>query len=145
MGPESTFWKSSDPFEPLAPALRYLKLFHLPLYPSFLHLRALTELAIHYEYFSLHLDTLLDFLEENRSPESLTLGIRFTEDYLPNTRRGAPIVNQLRHLSIAAARGEESKVLISNIALRRGAHLEVSSVHTLELSEVRPTFPRHTF
>jgi len=116
---------SGDLFESLTPTLRYLNLSHFPLYPSFFRLRALTELTLHTHYFNLHLDTLLDFLEENRSLKSAILGIDFTESSLLSSRRGAAIANQLQRLSIPT--GETGKALISNIALRRGAHLVIDS------------------
>ena len=52
---------SIDPFESLSHTLRYLELADIYLYPSFLRLRALTELILSNYQFSLHLDTLLDF------------------------------------------------------------------------------------
>ena len=117
---------SVDPFESLAPGLRRLNLTRVPLYPSFLRLRALTELNLFGHQLDLPLDTLLDFLEENRSLESATLDIGFTKPALRISRRRDAIVNQLLHLSISAATAPtDAKALISKIALQRGAHLEI--------------------
>ena len=98
----SARWDTSvDPFESLAPILKHLSLFNVPLYPSLRNLRALTDLTLRYHWFDLDLDTLLDFLEHNRSLESATLDIRFTEPSLRNSRRQDPIKNRLQHLSIS--------------------------------------------
>jgi len=139
---------SVDPFESLTPTLRHLKLLYVPLYPSFLRLRDITELYIRDRYCSLHLDTILDFLEENRSLKSATLGIVFTEPSLHSSRRGAAIANQLQYLSIPYGDEPGGKSLISNISLQRGAHLEICAgddllsylptAHLLNLSS--PTF-----
>ena len=119
---------STDPFESLAPALKCLSLFKVPLYPSLLNLKALTNLTLRDHRFDLHLDILLDFLEQNRSLETATLDIRFTDHPLRYSRRRAPVKNQLRHLSISYNNPMNAQALISNIALQRGAHLEVISL-----------------
>ena len=117
---------SVERFGSLAPTLRCLKLSVFPLHPSFLRLRDLTELALKSHYFTLHLDALLDFLEENRSLESVTLDIRFEKGSLRNSQRQAAIENRLRYLSVCG--GEmDIKAMVSNIALQRGAHLEIIS------------------
>jgi hypothetical protein len=112
-----------DPFEPLAPTLRYLKLVHVPLYPSFLRLGALTELVLHRCRPSPHLDTLLDFLENNRSLKSVVLIIGWTRASLYGPQLRGAIVNQLQHLSITYNFTKVAKALLSNIPLQRGAHL----------------------
>ena len=125
----SAKWDPSiDPFESVPPSLKRLTLFNVPLYPSLRNLRALTDLTLHYHRFDLSLDTLLDFLERNRSLESATLDIRFTGPILRNSQRQEPIRNQLRHLSISCNNSVNAQVLISKIALREGAHLEISSL-----------------
>jgi len=146
--------RSMDPFEPLAPTLTSLSLDCIHLYPSFLRLKALTELTLRDEQFSLRLDALLDFLEENRSLERAELEIGFMEPSLRNSQRRSPIANQLQHLSITYDDPRDGKALSSSIALRRGAHLEIvchrsdtglndilSGVSTMHLSNLRsPTF-----
>jgi hypothetical protein len=79
--------RSIDPFEPFLPTLRSLKLLNISLYPSLLELKALTELIIRDHRFNLRLDALLDFLEGNRSLESVILTVRFEESSLHSSRR----------------------------------------------------------
>jgi hypothetical protein len=125
-----------DPFKSLAPTLRSLSLTRIHLYPSFLRLRALTELTLHDREFNLHLDTQLDFLEETRSLKSVTLDVLFKDPSLRRSRRVAAIENQFQHLSISLVNGGDGKALISNIALRRGAHLELVSYEGGPLKDV---------
>jgi len=116
--------RSIDPFELSTRALRYLSLDGIPFYPSFSSLRTLTELADLSDIrFNLHLDTLLDFLEENRSLTRANICIRFTEPSLRNSRRRAAIGNQLRHLQITCYDAVDGQALISNISLSKGAEL----------------------
>ena len=125
----SARWDPSiDPFESLTPTLKCLSLFKIPLYPSLLNLRTLTDLTLRNHCFDFHLDTLLDFVEQNRSLESATLDIRFAGAPLRYSRRRSPIKNRLRLLSIPCNNPMNAQALISNIALRRGAHLEISSL-----------------
>ena len=115
-----------DPFD-FSPvhALRNLSLRYVPLYPSFLSLRTLTEFTLVDNYFNLHLDVLLGFLEEGHSLERATLWIRFVEPSLRRSRRGAPVGNRLRHLSVSCFDTRDGRALISSIALRRGAALKI--------------------
>jgi hypothetical protein len=138
---------SADPFGSLAPTLRYLKLTDVPLYPSFLRLRALTELVLtrHYSNLQVHLDTLLDFLEENRSLESVDLGIGLVPASLFGPRRRGAIVNQLRHLSITHNFTAAAKELLSNIPLQKGAHLEIITNTSDETNDVLPGIPAAQF
>jgi hypothetical protein len=139
-----------DPFEPLSPPLRSLKLSGVSLYPSLLKLRTLTELDLHDPQFNLQLDTLLDFLEENRSLESAILSLRFTEPFLRNSRRRVAIVNRLRYLQITCFDVMDGQALISSIALSKGAELKfnswslegvLSGISTTHLSNLlSPTF-----
>jgi len=120
-----------DPSRSLVPnlthLLTHLSLVSIPLYPSFLHLRSLTDLTLRNDQFILHLDTLLGFLEENRSLERATLEIRFIHFSLQVSHlRRAVDMDRLRYLSIHGGDAMNSKALISNIALRRGAHLEIT-------------------
>ena len=117
-----------DPFGSLARTLKYLSLFNVPIYPSILSLRALTDLTLRYHWFDAHVDALLTFLEQNRSLERATLDIRFTGPSLRQSRRQIAIQNRLQHLSIPCNNPMNAQALISNIALRRGAHLEISSL-----------------
>jgi len=120
--------RSIDPFESLSSTLTRLSLFNVPLYPSLRNLRLLTNLTLRYHRFDLNLDTLLDFLENNRWLENATLDIRFTEPALRSSRRREPIRNRLQHLSISCNNPMNAQVLISKIALRKGARLEISSL-----------------
>ena len=130
-----------DLFESLAPVLECLKLAHIPLYPSFLRLRALRVFSLLSKSLNIHLDTLLDFLEENHSLERATLDIRFAKDSLCRSERGAPIINRLRCLSIGDPAAEAARALIPRIGLQRGAHLEI--LHNLDtwLCDVFPSIP----
>jgi hypothetical protein len=119
---------SVDLPESLVPTLRYLEVAGIPLSSSFLRLRALTELVLYHSRPSLHLDTLLDFLEANHSLRSADLTIRptgliRTSLFVPQLR-GA-IVNRLQHLSTNYTCTMIGKALLSNIPLQRGAHLEI--------------------
>ena len=119
--------QSTDPFGSFAPTLGALKLIAFPLYPSLLHFRALTELALFNGQFDLHLDILLNFLEENRSLESVILSIRFTKPSLTlrSSQRPAAIGNRVRYLLIDYWDVMDGKALISNMTLPRGVQLEI--------------------
>ena len=119
---------TADPFVLLTRNVKRLSLLNVPLYPSILGLRNLTDLSLRYHWFDVPVDTLLTFLEQNRSLESATLDIRFTGPPLRVSRRGAPIGNRLRHLSILCNNPMNAQALISNIALGKGAHLEILSL-----------------
>jgi hypothetical protein len=119
-----------DPFDTSVRTLKHLSLFKLPLHPSLLKLRTLTELDLHDFHCKLHLDTLLDFLEKNHSLESATLEIRFIEPSLHSSRRQTPIKNRLRYLQIVCSDTAEGQALISGIALPKGATLEVHGCPT---------------
>ena len=129
-----------DQFGSLAPTLRCLKLYTFPLHPSFLRLRDLTELALKTHDFPLHSDTLLDFLEENRSLESVTLDIRIEKGSLRSSQRQAPIENRLRHLSVSGSK-MDIKPVVSNIALQRGAHLEIISGSGVKMKHILSGLP----
>ena len=120
---------SIDPFESFPNTLVSLSLDDIPLYPSFLKLRTLRKLSL--KYRNMHcpaLDTLLDFLEENLSLESVDLTIETDQQFLAHSsHRQATIANQLQHLSIDANDAMIARTLISHIPLRRGAHLEIIS------------------
>ena len=121
-----TKWdRSIDPFESLTHTLRHLSLIGVPLYPSFLDLRTLTEFTIYDSRCNLHLDAFLDFLEGNRSLTRADIRIRFIEPSLHSSRRQAAIRNQLHCLRIACFDVLDGKALISKIALTKGAVLEV--------------------
>lgn len=118
---------SVDPFGSFAPDLTYLSLTTIPLYPSFRRLRTLTVLTLRNHRFDLHITALLDFLEENRSLERVTLEIDFTHVLLRAfPLRRVVIIERLRYLSIRCNDAMDSRALISNIALPRGAYLEIA-------------------
>jgi hypothetical protein len=120
--------RTVDPFESFPHTLKHLSLFNIPLYSSVLNLRNLTDLTLRYHTFDGHLDTLLTFLEQNRSLERATLDIRFTESPLRQSRRHAVVKSRLQLLSIPCNNPMNAHALISNITLGRGAHLEISSL-----------------
>ena len=130
-----------DPFESLAPTLRYLELNHTRLYPSLLRLRALKEVVIRIFSFSLHFDTFLDFLEQNHSLESVTLEVIF--EGLPQGvfRHRSINMTKLKHLSIGPDRLEDASALIRSIPLKRGAHLEVVDKSALESKDALSDIP----
>ena len=115
---------SMDLSGPSIPPLTHLSLMYIQLYPAFLHLRTLTDLTLGNFQLNTHLDTLLDFLEENRSLERATLHIEFRESILRSSRRRVAIRNRLRSLSIRSL-AKDAEALISKIALQSGAHLEI--------------------
>ena len=120
--------RSVDPFESLAPTLKCLKLHNIPLYPSILRLSSLTELT-YSDYRSennIHIDTFLDFLEENHSLTHMALNVEFGDEPLRISRRQAAVANKLQYLSIHCRGGMDGKALISHIALRSGAHLHIT-------------------
>ena len=145
---------SVDPFESLTSTIRRVYFTAVPLYPSILRLRSLTELTYLNLKFDLHLDTLLDFLEESPSLESVTLAVYFREASFRSSRRGTPIQNRLRYLAIRYRDVMDGRALISSIALGRGACLNIlhgtagtglndmlSGVSTAHLSNLcSPTF-----
>ena len=144
---------SIDPFESLSHNLRCLELIKIPLYPSFLPLKTLTRLTLIDWRFSLNLDTLLNFLEGNVSLESVKLWIRFVKPSLRNSRRRAAIGNRLLYLSITFRDVMDARALITNIPLRKGAHLDIFSIGGTRLKEILfgistthfPNLPSPTF
>ena len=116
----------TDPFELFPDTLRSLSLDHIPLYPSFLRLKTLTELSLDLNTVHPPLDTLLDFLEENRSLQSVDLTIIPKGAPTPILERRVAIMDQLRHLSITSSDVIIARTLISNVSLRRGAHLGIT-------------------
>ena len=116
---------STDPFGQSPLALTHLSLISLPLYPSLRRLTTLTNLTLRNHRFDLHIDTLLDFLEANRSLEHATLDVWLTRPAFRNSRRQVGVVNNLQILSICSTRATENNALISKIPLKKGARLEV--------------------
>jgi len=127
----------TDPFESLTHTLESLELIGVPLSPSLLTLGSLTRLTLHHYRFNLTLDTLLSFLEENRSLTSADLGIRFIEPSLRSSQRRSLIRSQLQSLQIYCNDNDvmDARALISGIPLRRGAELRVDSDHS-ELGDI---------
>ena len=117
--------RTIDPFESFVPPLQHLYLAGIPLYPSLLGLRTLTEVTIRFSRFDFHLDTLLDFLEGNPSLESATLDIHFLNPSLLSSQRKTAMKNNLRHLYIDCDEKVDVQALLSSIPLRRGADLDV--------------------
>ena len=93
--------QSADSFGPSFSTLIQLSLIDIPLYSSLLRLRTLTHLTLRYSWFFLHLDTLLDFLDENRPLEHGILDIRFANPCLRISRRRAAIRNCLQSLTMS--------------------------------------------
>lgn len=116
---------SNDSRGQSTPPLTYLYLSTIPLYHSFLRLTTLTNFTLYHSQFNLQLDTLLDFLAENRSLEYAVLDIQFVHPSLRNSRCRVPIKNRLRSLSISSSCAMDVKALISKIAVQKGAHLTV--------------------
>ena len=127
-GPGSERNQSVDPFEPFGDTLRHLSMYHFHFCPSLLRLTSLTEFEILDYRLNIPIDTLLNFLRENRSLETAILGVGFAKRSLRRSKLNAPIENQLRHLSIRCAYSVDGKALISGIALQKGAHLDI--LHT---------------
>ena len=118
---------SLDPFEPFSDTLREISLYDIPLYPSFLKPRTLTELTLEYGKTPLPLGALLDYLEESHSLKRVDISIYFMDTTLPIPQRRATITNRLQHLSITCWDARVSQTLVSSIPLQRGAHLAISS------------------
>ena len=119
-----------DPFESFPPTLKHLTLTSIPLYPSLLELRGLTELNIDDSRCYLSLDTLLDFLEGNRSLTRATLRVQFAEPPLRTSQRWTPIKTQLQYLEITCYDAMDGQALVSGIALPKGAELELRCEHS---------------
>ena len=114
-----------DSFGPLTPTLKYLALYNVPLYPLFLRLRALTTFILNNYLFDLHPDTLLDFLEENKSLESAELGVMPIDPSLWSLWPRTATRNRLQNLSIRCHDYGSARFLLCNIPLQRGAHLAI--------------------
>ena len=125
-----------DPFETLTLTLRRLSLVGIPLYPSILRLRSLTEFTYQSVEFDLSLDTLLDFLEENSSLRYVALTTVFREDSLHRSRHRTPTRNQLRRLSIICQHAMGARALISGIGLQTGARLDIIDCVRATLNDV---------
>ena len=120
------FWDSSiDPFKSFPSNMKSLFLYHIPLYPSILDLRTLTELTFHNFDFDHPLDTLLTMLEENPLLKRVDIMIILGSPTSRISHRRATIRNQLQHLLLTCYNAETTRVLISNIPLQKGANLEI--------------------
>ena len=117
---------SIDPFDfsTHVTTLKKLALHDLPLFPSFLSLRSLTELDLRDYHLNLHVDTLLNFLGKNQSLESATFDINFEEPSLRHSQRRTP-VGKLQRLSIWCDDVVDARTLISNVGLQKGGTLEI--------------------
>lgn len=116
---------SEDPRIELTYPLKRLELSDFPLYPSLLRLRTLTNLTISDLQFNLHLDSLLEFMEENGSLETASLTLRFARPCLRDSKRPVVIGNRLQNLSISCDCILDGKALVSKIGVQRGANREV--------------------
>lgn len=105
--------------------LRKLSCYDLPLFPSILGLSTLTELNLRDLRIRLHVDTILEFLENNRSLERANLAVDFEEDSLCRSRRQTPVKTCLQHLFIWCDREKNVEPLISNIRFGKGGTLEL--------------------
>ena len=117
----------TDPFESLTHTLEGLELLSIPLSPSLLTHRSLTRFRLHHRRFNLPLDTLLDFLEENRSLTNVNLRIGFIEPSLRSSQRRSLMRNQFQYLEIHCDNMMDARALISNVPLQRGAELRIYS------------------
>ncbi|KAF9784596.1 hypothetical protein BJ322DRAFT_853518 [Thelephora terrestris] len=128
---EGDNWDPSfDPFGLFPHTLSDLSLHDVPLYPSFLNIRALTQFTFFNQKSTLPMDTLLTFLEENRALESVTIMYHFPEIESPPRRpqHRTVVGDRLRFLRIQCwSAVADAKFLISSITLGKGAHLEISS------------------
>jgi len=106
---------SIDPFGLFSSTLTSLYLYDIPLYPSFLRLRTLTKLRLHYYKIRPTIDTLLTFVEDNQSLQSVVLTIDFKNTLASISQRRAPITNRVRCLSVSCWDATTARTLISNI------------------------------
>ena len=114
----------ADPFDfSTVTMLTELSLSFVPLLPSIRALRTLTKLTLFDRHFRVHVDTLLSFLEENRSLENASLTIEFKDPSLCLSERRSPIETGLRDLSITGYDVIGVRALTSGIALQKGATL----------------------
>ncbi|KAF9784678.1 hypothetical protein BJ322DRAFT_861509 [Thelephora terrestris] len=116
--------RASDPFDFSTHTLRELSLEYFPLLPSFLSLRTLTKFELRGPCTNLHVDTILGFLERNRSLEHAIFCVDF-EDSLRRSQRQTLAKTTLKSLLIYCYKGRDVKPLVSNLALRKGAALEI--------------------
>ena len=120
-------WDSPlNPFGSFPTTLTSLCLYDIPMYPSFLELRALRELRLRYYKIHPALDTLLNFVEDNCSLESVDLTINFHNSPSSSYRHRSATTNRLQHLSVSCLDATTARTLISNIPLRKGAHLDIT-------------------
>ena len=129
-----------DPFDfSTHTTLRKLSWKNLPLFPSILSLRTLTDLNLWGIGSGLHIDTLLRFLERNQSLARASFDINFEEDSLCRSRRQTPVKTRLQHLFIWCNQERNVKPLISNIRLRKGGTLELMDYGDVGLSRILST------
>ena len=118
--------RAIDPFDfSTHTTLRELSLYNVPLYPSILGFRTLTEFDPWNLRINLHVDTILTFLETNQSLERANFDINFEEDSLRRSRRQTPVKCSFRHLMIWCDYEGNVKPLISNMVFQEGATLEI--------------------
>ena len=98
---------SIDPLGSFPSSLRSLELDDIPLYPSFLDIRTLTELSLRYKKVKPHLDTLLELLEGNHSLERVKIKIYSKDFPTPFSQVRAAIANRIQRLSISPPECED--------------------------------------
>lgn len=126
----------TDPFGQLTSSLTHLSLSDTPLCPSFMRPKFLTVFELDHSQFNLHLDVLLDFLEQNRSLERAVLSMQFASPSLRSSRRRMPMKNRLRDLWISSDCAVDIDALISKVAVQEGAHLTVGLFGDAESKDI---------
>ena len=115
---------SINPFEAFTFPLESLSLNGIPLYPSLLKIRTLTELTLFYlQPLPLPLDAFLDFLEGNNLLKTADLDLAFAEPPPRNPQRR--IQNKLQCLTLQCREPRDGHALVASIPLHRGAHLNI--------------------
>lgn len=124
----STFWDPEiDPFKSFPSTIQSLLLHHIPLFPSFLDITTLTKLTLHNFDFDHPLDVLLNMLERNPLLTSVEIMLILGNPTYRVSHRRTPIKNKLDHLSLTCYDAGTCRMLLSNIPLQKGAHLEIGN------------------
>jgi len=119
--------ESAEPFESSAHTLRHLTLRNIPLYPSFLRLRTLTQFSLTNYDLNLPLDSLLKFLKENPSLGDVHSDFRFAGLGFRCSENQEPIKTCIRSSRVSSHNPTDTEAFISRLALPRGAHLDICS------------------
>lgn len=105
--------------------LRSLSLAFIPLYQPFCNIKTLIKFTFRDDQFSLPLDTLLIFLEENESLEHVELDIDFINT--PSSIRPVPDTTKLQHLSVQCKQEAHVWTLLPYLPIQHGGNLEITS------------------